>query len=172
MSQSVVVLNADFSFLSIINWKSAVCLIVEGKAEVIKATSKLARNVTRSVVVDIPLVIRVIKYVRSMFKSKVPFSKRNIIIRDQQTCAYCGTVIERMEDCTIDHIMPRSKGGDTSWSNCVCACKPCNNKKADMTPREAKMTLKVKPYQPTITQYIQYFTKRYGLDELLKSVQQ
>lgn len=170
MSAPVVVLNADYTFLSTTSWKNAICLIIEKKAEIVKETQKLIRNATRTVVINMPLVIRVIKYVRSVFKKAVPFSKKNIFIRDGHKCAYCGTEITDMELCTIDHITPRAQGGITSWENCVTACKPCNNKKADKTPREAKMALLYKPYQPTINQFVQYFTQRYGLDELLATV--
>jgi len=166
----VVVLNADYTFLSVTSWKNAVCLIIEGKAETLRETKKIVRNVDRTVEVIVPIMIRVIKYVRSIFKSEVPFSKRNVFLRDGQVCAYCGTEIEDIRDCTIDHIVPRSQGGKTSFGNCVTACRSCNNKKADRTPSESKMYLKYRPKKPTINEYIQYCTKKYGIDKFLKSL--
>jgi 5-methylcytosine-specific restriction endonuclease McrA len=166
----VVVLNADYTFLSTTSWQSAICMIIEGKAETIKETEKLVRNYTKTVVLQVPVVIRLIKFVRRVFKNKVPFSKRNVFIRDKQTCAYCGEKIEIISNCTIDHIIPRAQGGKTTWTNCITACKPCNNKKADKKPSEAGMKLKFKATQPTITEFIQYFSEKYGIDKLLKEL--
>jgi 5-methylcytosine-specific restriction endonuclease McrA len=170
MSETVVVLNADYSFLSVTSWKNAVCLLIEGKAETLKETEKIVRNADRTVVVTVPTVIRLIKFIRSIFKTKVPYSKRNVFARDNQTCAFCGTKIENVEDCTVDHVVPRAQGGKSEWTNCVTACKPCNHHKADRTPSQAKMSLRFKPYRPTIGEHIQYFTKRYGIDKLLKEI--
>jgi 5-methylcytosine-specific restriction endonuclease McrA len=170
MSDNVVVLNADYTFLSVTSWKNAVCLLIEGKAETLKETTKIVRNFDRTVEITIPLYIRVVKYVRKIFKQKVPFSKRNVFVRDDQTCQFCGTYIEDINDCTVDHVTPRAQGGKSKWVNCVTACKPCNHRKADRTPTQAKMYLKRRPVQPTINEYIKYFTKKYGIDELLKSL--
>lgn len=170
MNTSVVVLNADYSFLSVTSWKNAVCLLIEEKAETLKETQKVVRNHDRSVVVTIPTVIRLVKFIRSIFKSKVPYSKRNVFARDNQKCAYCGTKIVELSDCTVDHVIPRAQGGKSTWDNCVTSCKPCNHEKADRTPSQANMHLKLKPYRPTINEHIQYYTKRYGIDKLLKEI--
>lgn len=170
MNTQVVVLNADYSFLSVTSWKNAVCLLIEEKAETLKETERIVRNSDRTVVVTVPTVIRLVKFIRSIFKTKVPYSKRNVFARDNQRCAYCGKKIEELSDCTIDHIVPRAQGGKSTWENCVTSCKPCNHHKADRTPTEANMSLKFKPYRPTINEHIQYYTKRYGIDKLLKEI--
>ena len=167
---TVVVLNADYTFLSTTSWQSAVCLLYEKKAETIKETTRIVRNQSRTVEITVPLVIRVIKYIRSVFKKSVPFSKRNVFVRDRQICAYCGTHIEEFADCTVDHVIPKSQGGLSTFENCVTACKSCNWSKADRTPSQAKMHLKFKPYHPTINEYVQYFTKKYGIEDLLASL--
>lgn len=167
---TVVVLNADYTFLSVTSWKNAVCLLIEGKAESVQETEKIVRNQDRTTVVTIPTVIRVVKYIRSIFKKMVPFSKKNVFVRDNQTCVFCGTYMEILDLCTVDHVVPRAQGGKSTWKNCVTACKKCNHHKADRTPSQAKMTMKYQPYQPTISEYIQYFTKKYGIDELLKEM--
>jgi 5-methylcytosine-specific restriction endonuclease McrA len=168
--QTVIVLNADYTFLSITSWKNAVCLLIEGKAETLKETTRIVRNQDRTVEITVPLVVRVVRFVKSIFKKEVPFSKKNIIIRDKQICLYCGDEIENLKDCTVDHVIPRAQGGKSTWTNCVCCCKPCNHKKADRTPKEAKMKLKYRPYRPTIGEYSQFFTKKHGIDKLLKEL--
>lgn len=167
---TVIVLNADYTFLSTTSWQNAVCLLIEGKAEALKETENVVRNADRTVVVTVPVLIRLVKYIRSIFKTKVPFSKRNVFARDDQVCAYCGERIHNVEDCTVDHIVPRAQGGKSTWTNCITSCKPCNGRKADRTPSQAGMRLKFKAYQPTIGEHIQYFTKRYGIEEMLKEV--
>ena len=79
-------------------------------------------------------------------KGRVSFSRRNLERRDRQTCQYCG---RRVQASTIDHVVPRSKGGPTSWENCVLACSTCNHRKADRTPREAGMPLRTDPRRPS-----------------------
>lgn len=167
MTTPVIVLNADYTFLSVTSWKNAVCLLIEGKAETLKETTKIVRNQDRSVEVTVPTHIRVMKFVRKIFKQKVPFSKRNVFVRDDQTCQFCDTYIKDISDCTVDHVVPRAQGGKSRWDNCVTACRSCNHRKADRTPSQAKMYLKRKAIQPTINEYIQYFTKKYRINELL-----
>ncbi|MGE0709285.1 MAG: HNH endonuclease [Planctomycetota bacterium] len=76
----------------------------------------------------------------------VGFSRRNLLRRDQATCQYCG--VRQGGELTIDHVVPRSRGGATSWENCVLACGRCNHRKADRTPREAGMPLRRAPERP------------------------
>lgn len=78
---------------------------------------------------------------------KVNFSRPNLYKRDAFTCQYCGAAMPTPE-LTIEHILPRSRGGPTSWENCVAACKDCNSRKADMTPPEAGMRLRTNPERP------------------------
>ncbi|MBK8978941.1 MAG: HNH endonuclease [Planctomycetes bacterium] len=77
----------------------------------------------------------------------VPFTRRNLFRRDRDTCQYCGAKPGR-RNLSIDHVVPRSKGGESSWTNCVLACLRCNRRKADLTPREANMPLRKKPKAP------------------------
>jgi 5-methylcytosine-specific restriction endonuclease McrA len=170
MSDNVVVLNADYTFLSVTSWKNAVCLLIEGKAETLKETTRVVRNQSRTIEVTIPLYIRIIKYVRKHFKQKVNYASKNVFARDDQTCQYCGTYIEDVTNCTIDHVIPRAQGGKSKWNNCVTSCKPCNHHKADRTPSQAKMFLKRQPVRPTIGEFVQYYTKKHKVDELLASL--
>lgn len=169
MSQ-VIVLNADYSFLQCITWQNAVCLVLEKKAEIVRESEKFISNCTKSVTVNVPMVIRLIKYIRSAYRKNVPFSKKNVFARDNQICAYCGKTIESVSDCTIDHVIPRSQGGGTTFENCVTACKPCNSQKADKSLKECGMKLRYKPVKPTISEHIAQYTKKYGISELMKEI--
>lgn len=164
---SVIVLNADYSFLNTVSWKTAVKLVVKGKAEVIKGGEKLITNFEKTIEIAIPKVIKLIKFVRMMFKKKVPLTKRNIFIRDAHTCVFCG---ERLKKATIDHLVPKSRGGGTSWENCVTACLECNMKKGNKTPNEAKMFLKEKPVRPTVGEFLQCKAKDIGLEEIITEI--
>jgi 5-methylcytosine-specific restriction endonuclease McrA len=79
--------------------------------------------------------------------SAVTFSRRNVAKRDHHTCQYCGAQ-PGWEGITVDHVVPRSQGGPSNWSNCVAACAPCNTRKADRTPEQAGMTLRRRPTRP------------------------
>ena len=117
-----VLLNADYTFLNVVHWKRAVCLLAKGKVEVIKDSAKTIKS-SGGAEFKIPAVMRLIKLIRTIYRSRVAFTKRNVLIRDRFQCAYCGT---RKEKLSIDHIIPKSRGGSTTFENCVAACKTCN----------------------------------------------
>lgn len=157
-----ILLNADYSFLNIVDWKRAFRLMVKDKVEVISYSDQCINNVHGSSL-QIPAVMRLIKLIRSVYKSRVPFSKRNILIRDGSRCVYCG---ERNGKMTIDHIIPLSRGGRSDFENCVTACHQCNQRKGNRTPSEARMYMKSRPYQPTISEFLRLRLKRMGIHDL------
>jgi len=159
-----VLLNSDYSFLNIVTWKRAICLVVKSKVQVLKYSEKIVKT-SEGVLIKIPAVMKLIKIIRTLYRDRVPFSKKNIFIRDGFRCAYCGNDKEKL---TIDHIIPKSKGGKTSFENCVSSCKTCNNKKGGQTAKEADMYLKLKPYQPTISEFLRMKIKKLGINDLLK----
>jgi 5-methylcytosine-specific restriction endonuclease McrA len=123
-----------------------------GKAEMIETYDGLKiRTVMKSY--PLPSVVRLERYVRSPQK-KILLTRRNIIIRDGHTCAYCGLTKGPM---TVDHIIPKNQGGSDTWENLVCACERCNNLKGDRTPKNAGMRLVRKPRRPNHITYIQRF---------------
>ena len=160
-----IVLNGDYTFLNTISWKKAICLMMKGKAEALKYTDKSVRCVDGSEI-KIPLVMRLIKVIRLIYKNRVPYTKRNVMVRDNYTCCYCGL----HNKLTIDHVIPESQGGKTSFENCVTACFPCNNKKRNRTPREASMFLTKIPHAPTISEFFILKMKNLGLDKFLKEL--
>ncbi len=161
-----VVLNADYSFLNVVSWKRAVCLQVKNKVKVLRYSGTTVMT-GEGVSVRVPLIIKLIKFIRMIYRSRVPFSKKNVLIRDGFMCAYCQTHNGRL---TIDHIVPKSRGGRTEFENCVAACRACNHKKGNQLPSEAKMYPQVKAYQPTISEFLQRKVKQLGIDEMLKDM--
>lgn len=135
----VLVLNASYEPLNITSWRRAVILLLKGKAEQIEHNGKMVSE-------DLPLptVIRLRSYVKIPYK-EISLSRRNVLHRDSYTCQYCS---DRRHDLTIDHIIPRSRGGADTWDNVVAACLRCNVKKGDRTPREASMPLLTTPRRP------------------------
>jgi 5-methylcytosine-specific restriction endonuclease McrA len=111
--------------------------------------------------------MRLIKLIRTIYRSGVSFTKRNVLIRDRFQCAYCGA---RQDRLSIDHIIPKSKGGKTNFENCVAACKACNLRKGGRTPSEAKMYLRARPHQPTISEFLRLKFENLGIDEILREL--
>jgi 5-methylcytosine-specific restriction endonuclease McrA len=135
----VLVLNASYEPLNICTWRRAVVLLMKGKAEQIEHNGKLLYAEF-----PLPTVIRLRNYVKIPYK-EISLSRRNVLHRDSYTCQYC---FERRHDLTIDHIVPRSRGGMDSWDNVVAACLRCNVKKGDRTPKEANMPLSIVARKP------------------------
>jgi 5-methylcytosine-specific restriction endonuclease McrA len=145
MSRQVLVLNAGYEPLSLVSVRRAVVLLLREKAELIEATQQLLRSAHHAQ--PIPLVIRLVHYVRLPHR-RVPATRAAVMLRDLNTCQYCGTAPGR-DELTVDHVIPRSRGGSHSWQNLVTACKRCNQKKGSQMPEEALMHLMRKPYEPT-----------------------
>ena len=123
--QGCVILNGDYSYLNTVSWQKAMKLLCKGKATVIKYTDAVV-NTAENVVMKIPAVMKLIKIIRTIYRTKVPFSKKNLFIRDSFICQYCGN---KSNSLTVDHIVPRSRGGKKTFENCVACCKTCNNKR-------------------------------------------
>ncbi len=161
----VIILNGDYTYLNTVNWKRAICLLIKGKTEVLKYADEVLKLVDGSIM-KVPAVMKLIKVIRMIYRNKVPYSKRNIMVRDNHECAYCGS----NRDLTIDHIIPASRGGKSSFDNCVTACKSCNHKKGNRTPNEAHMFLRQRAYSPTISEFIRIKMKQLGIEAYLKEL--
>lgn len=144
----VLLLNASEEVLDIIDWVKAVKLLFAEKAEKPHNHTDCYKIKTTSGYFELPSVIILREYVRvPYFRSKSP-SKRNVYRRDGNRCQYCGCHLNS-KNASIDHVMPRSRGGGHTWNNIVSACKPCNRKKSNRTPDEARMPLQKPPVAPT-----------------------
>lgn len=141
----VLVLNASYEPLNIVSVQRAVVLLLKEKAELLEAAEKKVR--AENVALNWPLVIRLVAYVPVPRRLPLPLSRRTVLARDLYTCQYCGQQSGRTE-LTVDHVMPRSRGGLTSWDNVVAACGPCNRRKGNRTPDEAGMKLLSTPGRP------------------------
>ena len=139
MSQ-VLVLNASYEPLNITTWRRATVLMLKGKAESLEEDS--SRRLRPDTL--LPTVIRLRQYVRVPFR-ELPLTRKNILQRDNNCCQYCGYSGNKL---SIDHVIPRSRGGGDTWENVTTACLPCNVMKGNRTPKEAEMPLKREPRKP------------------------
>ena len=143
----VLVLNASYEPLHVTSVKRAITLVQYGVAEVLEIGGDVVRS--PSTVLRVPSVIRLRRYVRRPRVHPVPFNRRNVLRRDTYTCQYCGSE----QDLTLDHVLPRSRGGRHGWENVITACRPCNQRKGNRTPDEAGMPLRTRPRAPTFGVY-------------------
>jgi 5-methylcytosine-specific restriction endonuclease McrA len=141
--RSTLVLNAGYQPLSTVSLQRAVVLVLQDKAVVEQAHPL---RVVRGTGIELPVprVIRLQRYVRVPFRQRAPWSRKGVLVRDQHTCAYCGR-----RATTVDHLVPRSRGGSDSWLNTVAACAEDNQRKADRTPDQAGMAVLRPPFEPT-----------------------
>jgi 5-methylcytosine-specific restriction endonuclease McrA len=148
MNQKVLLLNQDYSAIAICSISKAFILLYLQKAEmVVKSSNGLIRTVSQAF--PQPSVIRLQHYVRVPYKG-ISLSRHNVMRRDRFQCQYCGST----RNLTIDHLVPRSRGGQSTWLNLVVACNYCNSHKGNRTPEEAGMTLRQKPRKPTLTSFL------------------
>ena len=136
-----LVLNASFEPLCVVPVRRAVVLVLKNKAEVVSATDRTMRSERDCFVT--PSVIRLVHFVRVPFRSRVPLNRRAIFMRDGHRCQYCGGTAEN-----IDHVVPRSRGGQHHWENVVAACQPCNARKGDTLLEHSTMILRRRPQPP------------------------
>jgi len=141
----VLVLNATFEPLNVVSVRRAIVLLLKDKAEVIEATQAKIRS--ENLALDMPLVIRLVYFVRVPHRLLMPLTRRTVLARDQYTCQYCGAQPAKGR-LTLDHVVPRSRGGEHTWENVVTSCIPCNQRKGDRILREAGMTLLSRPERP------------------------
>ena len=139
-----LLLNQGYEPIKIISWQRAMTLVTLEKVEVVEEYDTQVR--ATSMLVQVPAVVRLRKAYRRHAKP-VKFSRINIYARDGYKCQYCGTKCT-ISELTYDHVVPRAKGGRTTWENIVTCCYPCNYKKGSRTPAEAKMTLRSTPSRP------------------------
>jgi 5-methylcytosine-specific restriction endonuclease McrA len=146
----VLVLNATYEPVNVCTVRRAVVLLLKEKAEVVEHAGWELRSATTSVAR--PVVIRLVTYVRiprDTHRRKI--TRRAVFARDNWTCQYCGA----RSQLTVDHVVPRSKGGNSSWENIVASCAPCNRRKGDALPRQAGMRLRAQPRTPSAQVFIQ-----------------
>ena len=143
LNRLVLVLNATYEPINITSARRALTLVLKGAAVVEECTPFTVR--TARINIPIPSVVRLQKY-RRMPRQNRSVSRKGIILRDGSTCQYCQSRLPAGA-LTLDHVIPRSRTGESSWENLVASCRPCNNKKGSRTPQEAGMMLARQPRQ-------------------------
>ena len=138
-------LDQSYQPVKVIPWERAITLLSLGKVEILEEYDRELRSTF--LVIKMPAVVRLLSKFKR-YKKPVKFSRINVYARDNYQCQYCGKS-KKMKDLTYDHVIPRAKGGRTSWENIVSCCEPCNTKKSHMTLKQAGMKLKKKPVRPT-----------------------
>ena len=149
----VLVLNATFEPINVCTVRRAVVLLLKAKAEVIEHAEWELHSATSSIAR--PVVIRLVSYVhipRDTHRRKI--TRRAVFARDDWTCQYCGS----RSNLTVDHVVPRSKGGASNWENIVASCAPCNRRKGNALPRQVGMRLLRQPRSPSPHVFIQVAT--------------
>jgi len=144
----VYVLNSGYECVSSCSLSRALSLIEQGKAEVVKYANGVINTVSR--VIRIPLIIKIFRFIRA-YGRKMKYSNKMVWERDDFVCQYCRKPITSKNDLTADHIIPRSRGGKTTYENMTTACRHCNKKKNDRMPEEAGMFPIRKPFKPAMT---------------------
>jgi len=156
--ENVIVLNNDYSFLNVVSIQRAFSYIAKGKVIVEKYTNEIIATAEKTF--KIPKIIRFTYLIYQIYKRKIPWTKKNVWLRDNYTCGYCG---KKSENMTVDHVIPKTKGGQNTFENTVTACKECNSKKGDKLPQECGMFPKHRLVRPSLLDFLK---KRYNLSEI------
>ena len=141
----VLKLDSSFKPIEIIDWKEAFLLTWLNKAYAVEYSNNWVRSATERF--QIPSVIVLFKYIDEKYFT-IPCTSKNVMVRDNNMCQYCGSAGQNGE-LNIDHIIPRSKGGETEWENVVASCLPCNQAKKDLFLHQTGLKLLKKPVKPT-----------------------
>ena len=149
-----VVLNATYEPINTVPSKRALVLIQKGKAVVLEEHPKLVIRSEKNVI-NVPVVVALTKHVRGrrIYSTPAGLTQKNLYVRDNYTCQYCGrhrSEFRKNEKLTRDHIIPESKGGQSTWTNLVTACSTCNGKKANLDLDKSGLTLLKKPVHPSL----------------------
>lgn len=148
MSEKVLVLNATYEPLNICTARRALVLLFKNKAEALEVSGRSFHSAER--VFPLPTVIRLSYFVRAPRRGARSVSRRAVLARDDHRCQYCGSGTH----LTIDHIVPKSRGGQDTWENIVTSCAPCNSRKGDRLPLEVGMRLSRNPRPPDPLDFI------------------
>jgi 5-methylcytosine-specific restriction endonuclease McrA len=141
-TSATLLLNATYEPLCVVSSRRAIVLVLASKAEAVDSAADVVHAETVSL--PVPVVVRLTRYVRVPYPAQVPLSRRAVFTRDGQTCVYCGS-----SATSIDHVVPRSRGGTHTWDNVVAACRRCNHTKADRSLAEMGWVLPHPPRTPS-----------------------
>ncbi|MDD4865679.1 MAG: HNH endonuclease [Mycobacterium sp.] len=140
---TVEVYNADYRVLARITWQQAVQLILRGAVHVIDLHRPAVHIHGPTLVIELPMAVALREYVHIPHRAENRVTREGVLRRDANTCVYCGRRAE-----TVDHVLPKSRGGAEDWFNLVASCQSCNGRKGNRTPQEAGMTMIREPFEP------------------------
>ncbi|MBN1320889.1 MAG: HNH endonuclease [Thermoleophilia bacterium] len=146
--RQVLVLNSTYEPVNVCSTRRAIILLLKGRAEMVEAGGGVLRSERTSV--PVPLIIRLSNYVRLPRAESRRLSRRAVLARDGYRCQYCGST----QHLTVDHIVPRSRGGTTCWENVITSCAPCNVRKGACLPSEVGMSVSRRPRPPLPGDYV------------------
>ena len=162
-----LVLNSAYIPVNIVSWKKALKKVLKDKAEIVEIYTDEQIGHEWKSAMNAPAVIRLLHFMyppKSKIRRFQPLTRRNVMLRDKAICQYCGKPLN-MRTVTWDHIVPRDSGGKTTWTNIVCSCKKCNNKKANKSLAESGLKLIHEPYAPIL---VAEKTENHGFMEKVK----
>jgi len=142
--ESALLISSSYEPIKVISWKRAIVLCLTQKVEVLEEYDRVIHSA--SLAMRLPAVMKLTRFVKSRQK-QIRFSRRNLFVRDNYTCQYCHTVYPPYV-LTFDHVIPRSKGGKTCWTNVVTSCRPCNWKKGNKSLHVSSFRLMKPPVEP------------------------
>lgn len=151
--RSTLVLNATYEPLGAVPMTRAVVLVIAERAIVVEEGEGVLHS--EHLAIALPSVVRLTRFVRVPYRRVVPLTRRGVFLRDGDQCAYCDARAE-----TVDHVVPRSRGGRHEWDNVVAACRPCNHRKADRLLRELGWTLPFSPRPPSGSSAVMFGPER------------
>jgi len=158
LNRAVLVLNANYAPMAICTAKRAIIMGFLKKVEILARYNEKVHS--PSMTLSLPSVIKIMEYIK-FDNLTVDLNRKNILSRDQNRCQYCGTLKPPL---TIDHILPKVKGGQDTWENLITACKPCNQRKGHKTPEESGMKLIKIPKRPNRLHYFHRFVNDQQID--------
>ncbi len=150
LDSRVLVLNQNYEPMSVCSARRAIVLLFLEKAELIESNHEIVHSMDRSF--TLPSIVRLSRMIQ-VPRTRILLNRKNVVKRDRHVCQYCG---KNDVPVTVDHVIPKDRGGQDTWENLVCACVPCNTEKRNRTPREAGMRLSRKPRKPGYLFFIQH----------------
>lgn len=145
LESTTLLLSQGFEPLGVISWQRAICLLSLGKVDVVEEYDRAIRSM--NLTIKMPAVARLRHHFRRP-RHHIQFRRQYVLARDGWRCQYCGQR-RAGHELTLDHVIPRSRGGARGWDNMVTCCIPCNRRKADQAPQQAGLRLKRQPARPT-----------------------
>jgi 5-methylcytosine-specific restriction endonuclease McrA len=131
--------------MKVVDWRKGLILWFQDKVEILEYHNVYVHS--QFMQFRLPAVLKLKKFVKKSVYHRIRFCRENIYLRDDHTCQYCGQHFDK-RDLTLDHVLPASKGGPKTWSNVVTSCRPCNQRKGNRTPQQARMPLLKPPVEP------------------------